>query len=155
MSRTDRASRVVEAPVGAAYAALVDAAALEAWLPPSGMSGRVEALDLRPGGELRIVLTYDDPAAGTGKTSADTDVVEARFAEIVPGVRVSYDVRFASADPAVAGIMTMTWSVSAVEGGTRVEVVAAGVPDGISAEDHATGMASSLENLAAYLEQGR
>jgi len=38
-------------------------------------------------------------------------------------------------------------------GGTRVDLRADDVPDGISAEDHATGLASSLANLAAYLEQ--
>jgi hypothetical protein len=31
--------------------------------------------------------------------------------------------------------------------------VAADVPDGVSAEDHAAGLASSLANLARYVEQ--
>jgi hypothetical protein len=35
----------------------------------------------------------------------------------------------------------------------RVEIRADDVPDGISAEDHAAGLASSLANLAAYLER--
>ena len=34
-----------------------------------------------------------------------------------------------------------------------VDFTADDVPDGISAEDHAAGLASSLTNLAAYLEQ--
>lgn len=46
----------------------------------------------------------------------------------------------------------MTWSVQAIDGGTRVEIVADDVPDGISAEDHAVGLASSLNNLARYVE---
>jgi hypothetical protein len=45
----------------------------------------------------------------------------------------------------------MTWEVGAVEGGTRIEIRADDVPAGISADDHAAGLASSLENLAAYL----
>lgn len=151
MSRTDRASRIVPAAVQPTYAALVDARALESWLPPTGMTGRVEELDLRPGGAFRMVLTYADPAMGRGKTSSDSDVVDARFVEIDPGERVAYEVRFVSDDPAMAGTMTMTWDVTAVEEGTRVEITADGVPDGISADDHATGMASSLENLASYL----
>ena len=48
--------------------------------------------------------------------------------------------------------MTMTWQVTAADGGTRVDIVASDVPDGISAEDHAAGLASSLTNLAAYVE---
>jgi hypothetical protein len=49
--------------------------------------------------------------------------------------------------------MTMTWELSAVDGGTRVEIRADDVPTGISAEDHAAGLASSLANVAAYLER--
>ena len=36
--------------------------------------------------------------------------------------------------------------------GTEVTVVCSGVPSGISAEDHAAGIASSLANLAAFVE---
>jgi hypothetical protein len=49
--------------------------------------------------------------------------------------------------------MTMTWEIAAVEAGTRVDIVAEDVPDGVSAEDHAAGLSSSLANLADYVEQ--
>ena len=62
-------------------------------------------------------------------------------------------VDFVSDDPANAGTMTMTWEVAAAGAGTRVDIVAEDVPDGISAEDHAAGLASSLAKLAAYVEQ--
>ena len=58
--------------------------------------------------------------------AARCDIVEARFVDIV---------------------------VNVVEAGTRVDIVAEDVPDGISAEDHAAGLASSLTNPATYLEQ--
>jgi Activator of Hsp90 ATPase homolog 1-like protein len=48
--------------------------------------------------------------------------------------------------------MTMTWEITAVDGGTRVDIIADNVPDGITAHDHAEGLSSSLENLAEYLE---
>ena len=38
------------------------------------------------------------------------------------------------------------------DGGTRVDLTADDVPAGISADDHAEGMESSLRNLARYLE---
>ena len=98
------------------------------------------------------MLTYDDASTAPGKASADTDVVEARFVAIVPGVRVVQAVEFVADDPAFAGTMTMTWEVTATSGGTRVDMRADDVPSGISAEDHAAGMTSSLENLAAYVE---
>jgi Activator of Hsp90 ATPase homolog 1-like protein len=49
--------------------------------------------------------------------------------------------------------MTMTWEVTALDAGTRVDIRADDVPAGISAKDHAAGLASSLANLATYLEQ--
>jgi hypothetical protein len=48
--------------------------------------------------------------------------------------------------------MTMTWEVTPVDAGTRFDTTADDVPGGISADDHAAGRASSLTNLAAYLE---
>jgi hypothetical protein len=47
----------------------------------------------------------------------------------------------------------MTWEVAGVDAGTRVEIRAVDVPAGIRAEDHAAGLASSLANLAAYVER--
>ena len=35
---------------------------------------------------------------------------------------------------------------------TRVDIIADNVPNGIAAKDHAAGLASSLMNLAEYLE---
>jgi uncharacterized protein YndB with AHSA1/START domain len=153
MPRTDTASRVIAAPPERVYAALVDPEALTAWLPPDGMSGRFERFDPRPGGSYRMVLTYADASASPGKATADSDIVQARFVDLVPGARVTQAVDFVSDDPAYAATMTMTWEVTAVDQGTRVDITADDVPDGISAEDHAAGLASSLTNLADYLER--
>ena len=153
MGRTDTASRVIAAPPDRVYAALVDPDALAAWLPPAGMSGRFERFDARPGGSYRLVLTYDDASTAPGKATADSDTTEARFVAIVPGVRVVQAVDFVSDDPAYAGTMTMTWEVTGTKEGTRVDMRADDVPAGISAEDHAAGMASSLANLAAHVER--
>jgi uncharacterized protein YndB with AHSA1/START domain len=153
MPRTDMASRVIAAPLERVYSALVDPDALIAWLPPQGMSGRFERFDARPGGSYRMVLTYADASGAPGKATADSDIVEGRFLDVVPGARVVQAVDFVSDDPAYAGTMTMTWEVTAVDAGARVGIRADDVPDGISAQDHAAGLASSLANLAAYLER--
>ena len=135
------------------YAALVDPDALTVWLPPAGMTGTFERFDARPGGSYRMVLTYADAAGARGKSTAGTDVVESRFVDVVPGERVVQAVDFVSDDPAYAGTMTMTWELTAVDEGTRIEIVADNVPEGIAADDHAAGLASSLANLAEYLER--
>jgi uncharacterized protein YndB with AHSA1/START domain len=152
MARTDAASRVVAAPLDRVYAALVDPDALSTWLPPNGMTGRFERFDARPGGSYRMVLSYADASAAPGKATPGSDIVEARFVDIVPEKRVVQAVDFVSDDPAYAGTMAMTWEVATAEAGTRVEIRADNVPDGISAQDHAAGLTASLANLAAYLE---
>lgn len=151
MARTDVASRVISVPPERVWAALVDPDALVAWLPPDGMSGRFERFDARPGGSYRLILTYSDASSAPGKATAESDVVEARFIDIRPGARVVQAVDFVSDDPAFSGTMTMTWEIAAVDGGTRVDIRAENVPAGISADDHAAGLASSLRNLAAHV----
>ena len=152
MPRTDRASRVVDAPVGRVFDALVQREALETWLPPGDMTARFETFDPRPGGSYRLVLTYADPNAPQAKSSEGSDIVDARYVDIVPDERVVQAVDFDADAPEFAGTMTMTWAVFEEAGGTRVDIVAEDVPDGISAEDHAAGLASSLENLARFVE---
>lgn len=152
VSRTDSASRWISAPISRVFEALVDQNALETWLPPDGMTGRFERFDPTPGGSYHLVLTYADSPESQGKSTSNSDVVEVHFLEVVANDRVVQTVDFESDAPEFAGTMTMTWSVRVESGGTRVEIVADDVPDGISAEDHAVGLASSLENLARFVE---
>lgn len=148
MPRDDHASLLVPAAPAEVYAALMTPSALESWLPPTGMTGRIEAWD--PAVGYRMVLTYDDPAEA-GKAGDGTDVVAVRFVSLEPPSRVVTATDFVSEDPAFAGTMTMTWSLEAADGGTLVSLLAEGVPDGISAADHAAGMNASLAQLAAFL----
>lgn len=152
MGRTDRSRRLIAATPAVLYRALLEQEALECWLPPEGMAGRIEQFDPRPGGGFRMELTYLDPAESPGKTSASQDVTEVEIAALEPDARVVWRIDFASGDPAFAGTMTMTWALTEVEGGTDVSVRADDVPPGISASDHEAGISSSLANLAAYVE---
>ena len=153
MTRIDRVSRQIAASPTAVYDALLDPAALEAWLPPEGMSGRVEHWDPRPGGGFRMVLTHLDATGSPGKSSGATDVVAVGFADLTPAERVVQRAVFEADDPAFAGTMTMTWQMEKTSMGTTVTVTATDVPTGISATDHEAGIASSLANLADYLEK--
>lgn len=151
LPRTDRASRLVDAPVDRVFDALVDREALETWLPPGEMTGRFEQFDPRPGGSYRLVLTYATPTS-QAKSSADSDIVEGRYLDIVPNDRVVQAVDFVSDAAEFAGTMTMTWTVAREGNRTRVEIIADDVPDGISADDHAEGLTASLDNLARFVE---
>ena len=48
--------------------------------------------------------------------------------------------------------MRVTTTLTPVADGTRVTILCANVPPGISADDHQAGMASTLRNLAAFIE---
>lgn len=99
-----------------------------------------------------MVLTHVETSGSQGKSTPDADIVEVHFIDLIPELRVAYAVVFESEDPAYAGTMTMTWDLTPVGGGTRVDVTADNVPDAVSAGDHAAGMTSSLEKLACYLK---
>jgi uncharacterized protein YndB with AHSA1/START domain len=115
------------------------------------MTGRLEQFVPRTGGTYRLVLTYREPTAGTGKSTADSDVAQGRFVEVVPEIRMVQAVDFVSDEPDLAGTMTMTWSLIPQGGSTVVTFRADDVPSGIGAEDHAQGLTDSLVGLARFL----
>lgn len=115
---------------------------------------RVRTVRRAPGRVVPDGAEVRRPLRVRGKATPDADIVEARFMEFVPTERVVQEVDFVSDDPAYAG-MTMTWAVTPVDGGARVDIIADNVPDGISPRDHAEGMASSLAKLANYLQDKR
>lgn len=149
--RIDSAERVIGASAKAVYAAFADPTAWEQWLPPTGMTGRIEEFEFREGGRYRVILHYGD-GSGAGKTHADEDVSEGTFVELVPNQRVVQRIEFESDDPAFAGAMQMTWEIAPFNDGVRVTFSATDVPEGISPEDHAIGLQSTLENLARFVE---
>ncbi|GAA4385616.1 SRPBCC family protein [Actinomadura verrucosospora] len=146
-----RVSRHVKARPSDVYRALVDADAIRRWRVPDGMTGEVHAFDAREGGAFRISLTYDAPT-GAGKSSARTDTYHGRFAELVPGERVVEVFEFETGDPAFQGEMTMTTTLTEVDGGTEVLVVHEGMPDAVPAADNETGTRMALDNLARLVE---
>lgn len=151
--QTHSGSRRIKAPPHAIYRAFLDPTAVAAWRPPQGMTGQVLAFEPRAGGVFRMAFVYADGGrANAGKTTADADVFEGRFAELVPDARIVEVVRFKSDDPAFSGEMTLTTTLHPTPDGTDVTVVIDNVPAGITAEDHEAGIASSLANLARFVE---
>lgn len=146
-------SQLVKAPRSAVYSALVDPAAVAKWRVPTGMSGHVHEFDAREGGSLRVSLTYEAPD-NTGKSTAHTDSYHGHFVKIVPDQQVVEVVEFETDDPALRGAMTMTTTLTDVDGGTEVVVVHDGIPDAIPAEDNETGTRIALANLARLVEAG-
>jgi uncharacterized protein YndB with AHSA1/START domain len=153
--RSTRVSQIVRAPREVVYQAFLEADAVVSWLPPEGMRGHIDTFDPREGGKFRMSLTYLNPKdSPSGKTSEDTDTVEGRFVELRPFEKIVWVTEFESDQPDFAGEMTITWDLTDADGGTQVTVICENIPRGIRLEDNETGSRSSLQKLAAFIEQG-
>lgn len=143
----------MDAPRARVYRALLDARAVATWMVPAGMTAHVHAFDAREGGAFRISLTYDTPT-GTGKTSAHTDTYNGRFVKLAPDEQVIQVMAFETADPAMRGEMTATFTLVDAGVGTEVRAVHDNLPPGLSPADNETGWRMALDNLAALVEAG-
>jgi uncharacterized protein YndB with AHSA1/START domain len=155
-TRIDSASRLISASPEVVYRAFAEPGAMERWIPPKDMTGRMLRFDFREGGFYRMRLTYSEPHLAGGKTSEDHDEVEVRLTKLEEGRSIEQEVTFESDDPAFSGTMRMIWTFQSEGNGTFVTVRAENVPEGIRPEDHEAGLASSLANLADFTEgEGR
>jgi uncharacterized protein YndB with AHSA1/START domain len=135
------------------YRALLDAAAVQHWMVPDGMTSHIHAFDGREGGTFRISLTYDLPTT-TGKTDSQTDSFHGTFVRLVPDAEVVQVVEFETDDPAMAGEMTITYLLTDADGGTNLVGVHEGLPPGVSPADNELGWRMSLDKLAALVDSG-
>jgi len=115
------------------------------------MTCHVHEFDAREGGVLRVSLTYDAPER-SGKTRGRTDTYHGRFVKLVPHELVVEVDEFETDDPAMRGEMTMTISLSDVDGATELVALHDGLPSGVSPADNETGWHEALARLAAHVE---
>lgn len=148
---TTQMRRLIKAPRARVYDALVDPAAVARWRFPAGMTCEVHEFDARQGGALRISLTYEAPDR-TGKTEGRTDTYRGRFVELVPNEVVVEADEFETDDPSLQGEMVITIRLSDADGGTELEAVHDGLPEGVSPADNELGWREALDRLAALVE---
>lgn len=151
---TTRVERLIRAPRHAVYRALLDADAIEQWRVPDGMTSHVHSFEPREGGSFRVSLTYSAPDR-TGKSTAHTDTYHGHFARLVPDQEVVEVSEFETSDAALAGQMTITYTLIEEEGGaaTRLVGLHEGLPEGVSPADNELGWRIALDKLAELLEE--
>ena len=151
---TTLTQRHIKAPPARVYSLLTARDAVRQWRVPDGMSSTVHRFEPHEGGEFRISLTYES-AGATGKTSAHTDTYHGRFVSLVPNSRVVETMEFETADPAMQGTMTITYTLSAAGSGSGTDLTAVheGVPPGVAPADNEEGWRMSLDKLARLAEQ--
>jgi len=151
LDRTHTSSRLISASSARIYSACIRPEQLARWIAPKGADAEIEGFEARQGGRFKIILSF---RSDIGKSSARTDVVLGQFLTLVPDERIVQAIDFVSDRPDFAGTMTMSWDFHPSGDKTLVSIVAHNVPQGISKADHEMGMASSLENLAEFVEAG-
>jgi uncharacterized protein YndB with AHSA1/START domain len=148
---TTRTTRHIQASRAAVYRALLDPDAVARWRFPEGMTCVVHSFEPREGGAFRVSLTYDAPT-DAGKSSAQTDTYAGHFSRLVRDREVVEVIEFETADPELAGEMTITTVLSDAGDGTEVTIHHQGIPPGVPVEANELGTRMALDNLAALLE---
>jgi uncharacterized protein YndB with AHSA1/START domain len=153
-ANSTRLTQYVNAPCEKVYLALLNADAVAKWMVPDGMTSHVHIFEPYEGGKFRISLTYDEPN-GTGKTTAHTDTYHGYFLSLVSNQTVIEVIEFETDNPDMRGEMTITFSLSDMNGGTEVLGIHDHLPPGLSPVDNETGWRMSLEKLARLVESGQ
>jgi uncharacterized protein YndB with AHSA1/START domain len=142
---TLRLSRVIKAPPERIYQCFLDPDAYAKWLPPHGFTGKVHKMEPKVGGAFRMSFSTIDRKW--------THFFGGTYGELVPNKRIVHTDRFETDDPSMQGEMTVTIELTKVPGGTRIDIVQAGIPKGPAADGAPVGWSQSLDNLAALCEQ--
>jgi uncharacterized protein YndB with AHSA1/START domain len=112
------------------------------WLPPSGFTGKVHAMDARRGGSYKMSFTN----FSTGNVQA----FGGTYSEFEPGAKLRYQDKFD--DPNLAGAMDVNVTFKKVSVGTELRVEQSGIPDAIPEEACYLGWQDSLDQLKKVVE---
>jgi uncharacterized protein YndB with AHSA1/START domain len=149
--RIDTAARIIPASPQAVYRTLMDPRAISLWRAPRGTKGNVNAFELRAGGRFRISFAPELRLRAVNRLPNYFEVLQGEFLELVPNGRVISLIELQSSDPACAGTIRATATLSEVWGGTLIEVECENVPDGIRRIDHQAIMSDRLSGLSLFV----
>lgn len=151
MNQTSKNSKIIRAPREKVYNAFTEKDALEIWLAPHGMTGKIHSFDLRLGGGYDMSLFYQDETPG--KTSGNEDRSSSKFVELKPYEKIVQMINFQSDKSEYKDEMIMEVSLEEIgNSSTKVTIIFTNIPPGIDPKDNEDGTAQSLEKLARYLE---
>ena len=151
---TTHNSRVIQASPQLLYEAFTSPLALESWLAPGDMTGKVHHFELSEGGSYEMSLFYPESEQGAlGKTTGREDRFMARFLTLEPGKKIVEAIRFDSPDAHFQGEMIMEVLFEPVNEGTRITMIFKNVPAGIRPEDNEKGTELSLQKLEKYVRE--
>lgn len=152
MDRTSINSKEIQADIETVWNTFTEKKALEYWLAPYGMTGKIHDFDLKVGGGYEMSLYYKDNKT-QGKTSGNEDRFSATFTEIKPFERVVQTINFQSDNSKFKDEMTMEVQLDKLDtNSTKVTIIFRNIPTGIDPKDNEDGTEQSLQKLAKFIE---
>ncbi|MBU9064584.1 SRPBCC domain-containing protein [Phocaeicola vulgatus] len=152
MDRTSINSKEIQADIETVWNAFTEKKALEYWLAPYGMTGKIHDFDLKVGGGYEMSLYYKDNKT-QGKTSGNEDRFSATFTEIKPFERIVQTINFQSDNSKFKDEMTMQVQLDKLDtNSTKVTIIFRNIPTGIDPKDNEDGTEQSLQKLAKFIE---
>ncbi len=146
-------SKIIQATRQKIYNAFTDKNALEFWLAPNNMTGKIHDFDLKVGGGYNMSLFYIDSVT-KGKTLGNEDRFSAKFIELKPYEKIVQTINFQSDKNEFADEMKMEVFLEEIENNsTKVTIVFKNIPTGIDPKDNEAGTEQSLEKLARYVDK--
>jgi uncharacterized protein YndB with AHSA1/START domain len=149
---TTRSSRLIKASPDIIYNAFTDPSALETWMAPGNMTGKVHSFDGSVGGGYVMSLCYPKDHTGRdGKTTETEDRYTARFITLQPYKKIVTGVRFDSGSPGFVGEMVMEVQLERQGSSTLVTIIFTNLPLGVKPEDNEKGTEESFDKLEQYI----
>ncbi|WP_316767933.1 SRPBCC domain-containing protein [Pedobacter frigiditerrae] len=153
MERTSTNSIIIPANIKTIYNAFIDKEALEYWLTPDGMTGKIHSFEFKVGGKYEMSLFYKETEI-EGKTSGNEDRYSATFTEIIANKKIVQAINFQSENNEFKEEMIMEVHLEAVDkNSTKVIIIFKNIPIGIDPKDNQDGTEQSLKKLAKYVER--
>ncbi|MBK8392072.1 MAG: SRPBCC domain-containing protein [Saprospiraceae bacterium] len=154
MERKTKNSKIIKATKEKLFSAFTEPKALEIWLVPGEMTGKVHSFDLSIGGGYEMSLFYPDTdKESKGKTQGKEDRYKAKFVELKPFEKIVQTITFDTEDSKMKGEMKMSVYLESVENATKVTITFDNLPIGINLKDNEDGTESSLEKLAQFVDR--
>jgi uncharacterized protein YndB with AHSA1/START domain len=152
MATTTTNSKIIQAARQKIYNAFTNKNALEFWLAPNNMTGKIHDFDFKIGGGYNMSLFYLDTETA-GKTTGSEDRFSAKFVELKPYEKIVQTIHFQSDKSEFTNEMTMEVFLNAIDNNsTNVTIVFKNIPTGIDPKDNEAGTEQSLEKLAHYVD---
>ncbi len=153
MDRTSINTKVIRADRESVFNAFANKKALEYWLAPYGMTGKIHSFDFKEGSKYEMSLFYNDNQT-EGKTSGNEDRFSATFIEIKPFEKIVQTIHFQSNITDFKDEMTMEVQLTEIDSNsTKVTIIFKNIPTGVDPKDNEDGTEQSLEKLADWIDK--